>query len=383
MKKIILFFIVLIPGIGCKEPYNVPSPSPPTGYLVVEGFINNGQGPTGITLTRTTKLYDSVDIIYERNAQLSIEGENNESFPLYESINGTYLSSQLYLNSNKKYRLHIKTTDGKEYLSDFATVKSTPPIDSVSWKRENGVQIYISTHDPQNNTRYYQWKYEETWEFHSAYKSELKYVLDPNTNSPIGIRDRNPDQTADTTIYKCWKTNNSTNIALGSSEKLTQDLIYLPLIYLEPGSAKLTVLYSINVRQYALSHEAYLFLQKIKKNTEQLGSLFDPQPSELQGNIHCITYPAEVVVGYVEVSREQQQRIFINRSQVPDWAYTPRCRQIKIDNNRDSIMKYGSGVIPTVPAAFAGMSITAFYATEERCMNCTLQGTNVRPAFWP
>ena len=69
-------------------------------------------------------------------------------------------------------------------------------------------------------------------------------------------------------------------------------------------------MYSINVKQYALSHEAYLFFEKIKKNTEQLGSIFDPQPSELQGNIHCITNPAETVVGYVDISEEKVQRNF-------------------------------------------------------------------------
>ena len=112
-------------------------------------------------------------IIYEHNAEVNIEGENHETFPLYENGNGVYVSSAaLNLNSNEKYRLQIKTRDGKEYVSDFATVKNTPAIDSISWQRENGgLKIYVNTHDPQNNTKYYQWKYEETWEIHSAYLS--------------------------------------------------------------------------------------------------------------------------------------------------------------------------------------------------------------------
>ncbi len=384
MKKVYCFFIVLFLGLSCKEAYNVPSPSPPTGYLVVEGFINSDGGQTSITLTRTTKLYDSVDIVYEHNAAVSVEGENNESFPMYESNFGVYLSSPLSLNSNEKYRLHIRTSDGKDYLSDFSPVKATPPIDSVSWKRENGVQIYINTHDPQNNTRYYQWKFEQTWEFHSAYTTSLKYIIDPIHHVPIGVEYKLPSQSDDTTIYKCWKTFNSTSITLGSSEKLAQDIIYLPLIYIEPGAEEISVLYSINVRQYALSHEAYLFFQKIKKNTEQLGSVFDPQPSELQGNIHCTTNPTEIVVGFVEVSQEQVQRIFIKRDQVPDWGYSAGCREFTIDNNADSIAKYSQGLMPGVPASLGPFaSIATFYASEERCLDCTLHGTNQRPSFWP
>lgn len=383
MKKITYFFILLFYSISCREAYNVPSPSPPTGYLVVEGFINNGTEPTSIKLSRTTKLYDSAEVIYEYNAQVSIEGENNESYPLYESINGTYLSSELHLNSNEKYRLHILTTDGKEYLSDFSAVRNTPPIDSVSWKRENGVQLYINTHDPQNNTRYYQWKYEETWEFHSAFASSLNYIFDPASSKNTGVEYKYPDASTDTTIYKCWKTVNSTSINLGSSEKLAQDLIYLPLIYVEPASVKISVLYSINVKQYALSQDAYLFLQKIKKNTEQLGSVFDPQPSALQGNIHCLTNPAEVVVGFVEVSQEQNQRIYITNDQVPDWDYDAGCRSVVIFNNEDSIAKYGTGLIPAFPDEVFRDFVVTFYAAEVRCIDCTLRGTNVKPDYWP
>ncbi|MEP7317151.1 MAG: DUF4249 domain-containing protein [Panacibacter sp.] len=386
MKALFFFFILLLTGIGCKEVYNAPLYSPPTGFLVVEGFINSGQGATVITLTRTTKLYDSVDIIYEHNALVTVEGENNESFPLYESTNGTYLSASLSLNSAEKYRLHIKTIDGKEYASDFSTVKSTPDIDSISWQRESGgVQTYINAHDAANSTKYYQWKYEETWEFHSTYLSSLNYIYDPVKGNITGVEYKFPNtHDVDTTIYKCWKTVNSSSIIIGSTEKLSQDIIYLPLIYVEPQSQKMSVLYSVNLRQYALSHEAYLFYQKIKKNTEQLGSVFDPQPSDLQGNIHCITNPTEIVVGFVEVTQEKQKRIFIKNSELPDWNYNAGCLSVEVDNNEDSILKYASGLLPTIPSKLSPRNeILSFYVSYQNCIDCTVKGTNVRPLFWP
>ena len=386
MKILFLYIVFLIiVTAGCKEKYLPSRSSPITGYLVVEGFISSGQEPTSITLSRAIELVDSVNILYEHNAVVNIESDNNETFPLYENGNGVYVSSSLNLNNNQKYHLTIKTQDGKEYASDFATVKRTPAIDSISWKRENGgVKIYVNTHDPQNNTKYYHWKYEETWEFHAAYYSSLIYLYD-QAGTPFAVGYRNADQSVDTTIHKCWNTVNSTNINLGSSEKLSEDLIYLPLIYIDPSSEKLSVLYSFNVRQYALSHEAYLFFQKIKKNTEQVGSIFDPQPSELKGNIHCLSNPAEIVVGYIEVSEEKVQRIFIRNDELPGWNYSTRCAFITIDNNPDSIQKNGVGLHPTTAYTFGAFGlIKQFFATpEENCMNCTLRGTNVRPAFWP
>lgn len=384
MKKLTYYIFLLMLIAGCKERYTPPVSSPETGYLVVEGFINNGLEPTTIKLSRTTKLIDTANIIYEHSAQVTIEGENGESYPLFESIDGIYTSSSLALNSSIKYRLHILTANGKEYLSDYSAVKNTPPIDSISWARENGgVQIYINTHDEQNNTKYYQWEYKETWEFHSAYTSQLNYTIDPVSQLITGIAYRNPDGSSDTTIYKCWQTKNSTQILIGTSEKLITDRIYLPLIYIEQGSKKMSVLYSVNIRQHAISHNAYLFFEKMKKNTEQIGSIFDPQPSELSGNIHCVTNPGEPVIGYVEVSQENNVRKFISNKDLPDWNYDPGCMEYKITNQIDSIRKYGAGLTPTLPASVFQRSITEFYAAVPVCVDCTITGTNIRPDFWP
>ncbi len=371
---------------GCKEKYLPNVTSPPTGYLVVEGFISSGEEPTSITLSRTSKLYDSLNILYEHNAEIFIENENLEKSPLSETGNGVYTSASLQLTNSDKYRLHIKTLDGKEYTSGFVKVKRTPEIDSVSWAREkDGVNIYVNTHDPQNNTKYYLWKFEETWEFHSTYLSVLLYLRDPTTNYPLGVDYRNPDHSPDTTIYKCWNNVISANINIGSSEKLSEDVIHLPLIYIDPASIKLSVLYSIHVRQYALSHEAYLFFQKIKKNTESLGSIFDAQPSDLQGNIHCTSDPSEIVVGYIDVSEEKQRRIFIRNSELPGWNYSMRCANTVLDNDADSLKKYGNGLYPTTVLSLGPFGgVAKFYATPEiNCMDCTLRGTNKRPAFWP
>jgi hypothetical protein len=123
----------------------------------------------------------------------------------------------------------------------------------------------------------------------------------------------------------------------------------------------------------------------MKKNTEQIGTLFDPQPSELSGNIHCLTDPNEIVIGYVEITQEQAKRIFIYNNQVNGWNYQAGCLQIIVDNNLDSIAKYGRDRFPTVPFALSPLgSILQFYAANnETCVDCTIRGTNQKPAFWP
>ena len=370
--------------VGCKEVYDPQIQASNTKLLVVEGFMNSGQGPTTIRLSRTTDVNDTI-LKPENGAKLTVEGDDGSNFLMLANGNGEYSIQQLSLNNNAKYRLHIKTANGKEYASDYSPVRNTPPIDSITWQRENeGVRIYANAHDPQNATKYYQWKFEETWEFHSAFFNSLAYIRDNSTGKVVGLKWKDPYHNIDTTVYQCWKTLNSSSILLGTTENLTADVVYLPVQFIEPHSEKLSVLYSINLRQYAISQDNYLFLQKMKKNTEQLGTIFDPQPSEISGNIHCLTNPDEKVIGYVEVSQEQVARIFISNSQLPDWNYDPGCVQIEIDNNVDSIAKHGSDLMPTLPAKLSSMgTIISFYASTPPCVDCTLRGVHQKPAFWP
>lgn len=379
MKRSYFLIAILVLFFACKEAYNPPVVSPVTGYLVVEGFINSGNGASTIKLTRTTKLVDSAAIIYEHNAQVTIEDESNATYPLYERDSGNYVSDDLLLNPALKYRIHITTTNGNEYVSDFTGVKQTPPIDSISWKVENGgVQIYVNAHDAANTTKYYQHKYSETWEFHSPFIKSITYVIDPVTSQIIGVTDL---PNADTAIYKCWRTQNPSNIILTSTEKLSEDRVFLPIRYIEPKAGELSVLYYIEVRQYALSHEAYLFKQKLKKNTEQLGTIFDPQPSELGGNVHCITNPAEQVIGFVDVTQEQVAKLFIRNNEVTDWPPTISCKEELVENKPEN---YDPLLTPTRAYAYTGRNvIKSYYVADPICVDCTLRGTNVKPSFWP
>jgi hypothetical protein len=378
MKRLIFYILLLTAAAACKEKYELPYSGPPTGYLVVDGMINSGQGPTNIRLSRTLALVDSVSVRNERNAAVSVEGENGTKFPLTEVSQGLYNSPQLNLQPNVKYRLRIHTSDGKTYFSAFTANKKTPDIDGISWeKSEDNVTLFINTHDPSDNTRYYRWEYVETWEFHSAYGSYLTYVFN-SQGVPVALSDRDPAEAA--RMYTCWTGEQSTSILIGSSIKLSRDTIHLPFTSIPTGSWKISVKYSTIVRQHALSLACYEFLARMKKNTEQVGSLFDAQPSELKGNIECVDDPTEIVVGFVDVSEAKEKRIFINRSEVEPWDYRHGCSEEKVKNDPDSFLV---GMIPTSVAEFSGPRVLYFFASTPICVDCQTRGTSTKPSFWP
>jgi hypothetical protein len=380
MNKLILIAIVFSVA-GCKEKFLSPVTNSNTGFLVVEGVINNGGEQTNIRLSRTTGLTEN-GFISETGATVRLESSSNTFFYLTENAAGNYFIGNLLLDTLLKYRLAITTGNNEEYISEYVPVRNNPPIDSISWVREDdGVQIFINTHDPQNNTRYYQWDFNETWEFHSAYYASLKYEKGPPPNyDNIGVTYRD---LADPEMYICWKDNSSTSLILGSSEKLSQDIIHLPITLIENNAQKLSVKYSILVNQYSWSKAGYEFLQRMKKNTESVGSVFDPQPSELNGNIYCTSDPNKSVIGFFNICTIQSKRIFIKNSELPVWGYRASCMQWIVKNNADSIAANAQGLLPTTPDQIRGFSIVTFNASEPLCVDCTLSGTNVKPIFWP
>ena len=381
--KILLLLLAIGALLGqCKQNYTSPYTSPHTGYLVVEGYIT-GNGPTQFTLSRTIPLPGDSTIPVENGAQVQVEGNDNSVFPLPAQGNGVYSIDTLPLSATTQYRLRINTANGEKYLSDFVPFKPTPVIDSISWVyNADGVNIYANTHDASNATRYYQWQYDETWEYHSSEQSD--FVYQPNTN-PVSVIPR----TSADMVFRCWHSRSSTTILLGSSAKLAQDVIYQQLLNNIPlAGEQLGVLYSTIVRQYALTEDGYNFLTLMQKNTESLGSIFDVQPSQVVGNIHCLSNPAEPVIGYISAGTVQQQRLFINSSQVPRWGYVFYCPNSEdkiVPNNPDSFKFYygGEGYIPC-RTDYVADTLFGYFSQTGICVDCTQRGgTTQDPSFWP
>jgi hypothetical protein len=370
------FFYIILLLVGCKDVYNPTLKNHGYNYLVVDGNIIAGNDSTFVHLTRTIDVNDTGVVNPELNATIKVEGENGEVFPLQEEGNGFYFSTPLNLNPNENYRLHIFTSNGREYASDYVPVKQTPPIDSVSWKFDpnTGVTVYVNTHDATNNSQYYRWQYTETWEHDSRYFSELIY--DPSINN---VRERLPDEQ----VARCWNTNTSGDIFIATTAGLSADNVYeQQLTQIPYGSQKIDRVYSIFVTQYVLTKEAYEFWDNLKKNTQDLGSIFDPQPFADYGNIHSVTDSSEPVIGYISACSVSQQRIFINWSQV-QWPFSnPTCVDTTV--SQDKIDSVFSGFV-FLPVSFASSPPTSVIGSSAECVDCRFMGggTTTKPPYMP
>lgn len=385
-----LLLCVAMCFLYCKKPFNPEVKLSGGGNLVVEGLINE-QGVTTIKLSRTVSLKDTTTLKPEPGASITIETDQQAHFTLNGDGKGTYTSAQLTLPAAPKYRLHIITADSKEYASDYVPMKTTPVVDSITYTPQgsglqdgNGVQVFVSTHDVTNATRYYRWDYQETWEYHSAVNSLLQYA----NHQVTAI---NPDSNR----YYCYHFYTPANgIYVGSSSALKQDVItHQPVNFARASTGRLAILYSVLINEYALTEEAFTYWQNLKKNTEQLGSIFDAQPSTLTGNIHCLSDRAEAVLGYISASSVTSKRLFISGADLPFYvsAEPSNCAvgAIRFDPTatypaRAEKVFLSGDTIPVELIQPRGSPPLGYTYAPKYCVDCRLAGgTNVKPSYWP
>lgn len=370
--------MIVLGYVSCKEPYEPKVISGQNHFLVVEGFIVPDTGTTNIYLSRTIGL-DQEIAIKEDNAIVTVETESGKTFKLTAQGDGRYAVKGINIGTEKA-RLKI-VTKNETYSSSFEIPSYTPEIDSLSFKKmeSNDVAIYVSTHSTNPNIqRYFYWNYKDTWSFTSLHKSYFYY--DP-------VKEKVLPRVDD--IYNCWKTKNSTDVLVGSSERYATNTIEnFKLMSIPYGSEKLAIQYSIQVKQYSVNKSAWQYWENLKKSTENLGSIFDAQPSLLRGNITNHTNPDDIIVGYISVSTPVVKRIFIKNKQVSPWSSSSvKDLSCSIDTVKfgQEKAKFGaeSSLIPIREAFDVAGFPFGYLRTSRKCVDCTLYGTNVKPPFWP
>ncbi|HEY9047044.1 MAG TPA: DUF4249 domain-containing protein [Ohtaekwangia sp.] len=361
---------------ACVEPYAPPAIESTNSYLVIDGYINSSDGSATVKLSRSVSLSSTDTPPAELNATASIEDDKGNTTLLTGDNTGKYTGGGIPINSTSLYRLRIKTSNNKEYLSDYITLKDTPPIDELTWAPgKDGVNITVSTHDDSGNSRYYRWDYDETWEYTAVYLSGFIFKNDSLIPRPY-----------DQYIYRCWRTTTSHDINIASSDQLAQDIIDDKLItHIPVGSQKLFIKYSMLLRQRALTREAYNYWEQLEKTTESLGGLFDPQPGKVAGNIYNTADLDEPVLGYFSGGTVQSQRFFLSSNDLPNelrrfqgmegcMADTVLMKDIK---------NYSPLYSEAIGEATQGPVVIGYIFTSKSCADCRVQGgTTTKPDFW-
>ena len=394
-------FILIFIAIGCVTEFKANLPSGDQQILVVEGSIIED---TTVTFQLSTSYpMDSSYAppgVFNVDAKITLIGSNGyESAPAISLGKGKYSMAIGALDDDVEYGVKIIYKEDT-YQSTLSKPLHTPEIDSLSWMQQGEsapVGVCVSTHD--NNTgkpEFFLWDYAEDWEFNATYNTSIFFNPKDSTfyvDSLYLALYVGP-------YYHCWRHTVSHNYLVGSTQTLNENRIINKQLYqIYPGADdRLTVLYAVTMNQKAISKSAYDYYQnKIKLNAE-MGGLFTPQPSDVDGNISCISNPLNRAIGYIEVTKNTaHKRLFINSSQIKRPAMDYNCEldsvgglkmnlQIPQTMNDKSVYAtlYLLGYRPALDPALGPGPLRPDQWSTAICTDCTQNaGSKNKPDFWP
>jgi len=220
-----------------------------------------------------------------------------------------------------RYKLEIETPDVKHYESNYELLSPAPEIDTIYYERQiiqelddqflirdvDGFQIYIETSDPEEAKNYYMWSWTGTYEVHTQ---------------PWNFREGGFTPAPKDCCATCWVSETSSGIRVyddvqsGGSRIISEPVEFVRLIN-SNGARHFRGKYHFKVKQLSLTKEAYQYWSSIGTQISSSGSIFEPPPVAITGNITNCDDSDEIVFGYFGAPAISTKSVFIPASEVP------------------------------------------------------------------
>ncbi len=323
MLKRLIYLLLILP-IACVDPYQVTVPEGEQ-LLTVEGIISTGPGPHSITLTRSAT-YGSIFEGLIRPVSLATvvvrDNEGNVTFLTEgkDEFKGTYFTpANFRAQVGKSYTLQIQTAEGKVYTSTPERVAAVPAIQTLETRTvtiptedsgvpNSGIQLIVGLKDPADENNFYFWK-----------TGPAVYILEtrPDLFTPRPTP-QNPDRTPQPKdccnfCYK-YEISNNQSLFVVNDDSFNGLNTKIPASFIADDGFRFVNKYRVDLKQYSISQNAYRFLRLVKQQAEISGSIFDPPPATLRGNMLSLDNPDEVVLGYFMAAGETSERIYVDRN---------------------------------------------------------------------
>lgn len=294
MKQQLLVFFLLIGSLfSCIEKVELPYRNLEP-VLVVDGGVTNGKPPytlklsytgnfvAGNLITSNLAVNGARVYLYDNLGDSTRFVQNVFQPALYQ----TDLSFQC--KTGRSYWLKIQTPDGKIYQSTPQLMREVAPIEEIyADLTTNFIRVYVDSQDPANSVDFYRW---------SGVSITLK-----NTQSGT------PGSTCN---YSCWAYNSSSSANILEDTYINGKKIINRLAFYSPITKDVPLaLHYIEVRQEAISKEAYSYWLQYQEQRTRTGSIFDPLPSTIVGNMVNVNDSKESALGFFNVASISTKRL--------------------------------------------------------------------------
>lgn len=415
MKSYFFTILIVFSALSCIEPFEFQTENFEDA-LVIEASLTNEMKRHEVKLSRAVRFEDAFSAP-ESNARVRILDEMQNIYEFQETDYGTY-SSTLEFTAQKsiKYTLVVETADGTSYSSKPESFESESQIEEVFANRDlnpegqDGIFVYADSFDSSGTSQYYRYEYEETYKIIAPNWTPVDFELtdyepcNPDTSSPAIIYDLQIVQ-REQEEQTCYNTVNSRDIIQTSSAGFSTSTIErFPIRFIPSSDFIVTHRYSILVKQYVQSADAFSYFQSLDDFSSSESVFNEIQPGFLAGNISVDSDADKLVLGYFEVASVSEKRVFFGyRDFYPDEPlplYISNCVPFSAPLEHVSYC-FSGFFINQCPESLiermarnsitfigendggVGLSCPGEYVVVEReCGDCTALGSNVVPDFW-
>jgi hypothetical protein len=380
--------VIILTGVlvsSCIERYYLEEHSSLIRRIVVDAVINDQDTLQKIILSKTASP-ERPSYVPLSGCSVSVTDIQNNLFTFQELEDDPGIYAGVIpanrLQPGNRFKMNFTTADGEEYESAYDELTACPPIDSVYYEYDSiptadpdiqtdGIRFYLDFEPSGEYGRYYRWQLEETWEYHSTWPITMYYA------GRIYI------VTPDYSYFYCYKTMQVKEFyILSTSDLVSNRYDRFRLHFVDNLTQKLMHKYSLLIKQYSMTEEAYAFWLDLSRNNQESGGLFDSQPVRVRGNVINVNDPDEIVLGYFGVSSVKSKRIVF--SDVPELSFekVPFCDPRKFE---ERLQRFGPALWPVYLLYYNDPNTgkRTLGIADPECFDCRLLGgTTEKPDYW-
>jgi hypothetical protein len=288
------------------------------------------------------------------------------------------------LDEQTRYRVHFESpSTGEVFETKWIEPCSAPVIDDLTYildKDRQELNVALSMHC--HGHHYFRWTYDETWEY-TALLYATHYWDPERARATRQPREGLLPFPTNVNTYFCWKEYYSPEIRIFTTVEQTEDrFVDLEFHRVRRSETRLQIMYHIIVYLEAMEENAYKYWENIRENSQGQGTIFSPTPSQMTGNIHCISDPSIPVIGYISAAMQASADMYYDNAEERFYK-TPLPNKYEVlELSKDFAKYYYMGYAPLdiLPSDNAPV----YQWVPRRCVDCRLMGgTKNKPAGWP
>ncbi len=384
--------------IACIDTFE-PATATFEDTLIVEGRITNELKPQVVFLSRSFRFEDEGPN-QETGATVRVVDDSGEIINFIEESQGKYISEIPFsARSGTAYHLEVISKTGEHFQSTPAILPPVVPITRIYHEagfdsnNSPGIGVYVDSSNPSGGANFYRYEFEETYRIEAPKWSPLEAIVISDVwEFEVDTAPRQQEERV------CYKTNRSTAIMQATTNTSTEDKIQkFPVRFIAKDDYMTTHRYSILVKQYVQTREAYRYFEKLNEFSQSENLFSDVQPGFLDGNIRSIDDQDKNVVGFFEVTSVNSKRIYFKYHDAFPGERLPKfvtnCTEVApplasghapesvtsplIDNIQLGLLRFFD-INNRITLDFRG----PFIMVPPACGDCTVLGSNVKPDFW-